>query len=160
MKGYVKDVALFMGRHEMPESVHDSIYAHNIDPVDVATAERLALTKLRELAADGVVGINLYTTGLTMALLAALNAASRCGVEVKVWHYYFSADPNIKRFYPQEIYQGKPPAIMRLSSVDKSYQENAAKAQKERSKWRRSEIPQNPRDLRHSLVRPTLKKRK
>lgn len=125
MKGYIKNVGLF-DRHTFPESVKDFIFDHNVNPVDVATVTSLATSKIRALAEDGVVGINLYTTGLTIALIATLNAAARIGMEVKLWHYCKRGDTGDQYFFPQEVYLGKEPQLMTLSDSEKELQKVAA----------------------------------
>ena len=141
MKGYVKDVSLFQHRHYMPESVQDAIYSTSIDPINVAKAESLAMTKMEALVKDGVVGINLYTTGLTMALLAALNAAAKCGIEVKVWHFYISKNgvKGAYEFFPQVMYTNKEgPTLMIETPIDRELQAEALKnraSKEDLDKW-------------------------
>lgn len=71
------------GRHKTP-ATDGALFATDIDPVDVCGLERQAKEKLSNL---NIKELNLYVTGLTVALVAALNAAKELGIQVTLWHF-------------------------------------------------------------------------
>lgn len=87
---YVKDVlcaelALCVGRHDIPQAVDGCIFEEEIeDPTNTLKMEAIASRRFREL---GVEFCDIYVTGLTPALMSALNAARRAGITVTLYHY-------------------------------------------------------------------------
>ena len=75
-------MALCEGRHSIAEAVDGSIFGNELDPLAVDELEAEALRKL-----EGLSHLNLYVTGLTVALVAALNAARQLGVRVTLHHF-------------------------------------------------------------------------
>ena len=79
------ELALCASRHDIPQAVDGSIYENQIeDPTDTLHMELVATRKFREL---GVKYVDIYVTGLTPALIAALNAARRLDVKVMLYHF-------------------------------------------------------------------------
>ena len=87
-------LALCQGRHNMPVEVVGSIFCQEVDPLDVQGLEQIALNKVK-----GIDSLTLYVTGLTVALVATLNACKKAGVKVTLMHY--NKDNN--SYYPQEV---------------------------------------------------------
>ena len=117
-------LSLCEGRHEIPQAVDGSIFPAEIQNVaDTAVLESRAFSgiwraaycryksgesgylynpdgaDLYELALCPGLRINLYVTGLTVALVAALNACRAERLTVTLWH--FNRDTG--EYYPQEV---------------------------------------------------------
>lgn len=87
-------LVLCHGRHNVPQAVDGYIFENAVDPLDVAGLEERALYVLQDCET-----LDLYVTGLTVALVATLNAARRLGVHVTLWHY----DRDANDYYPQKV---------------------------------------------------------
>lgn len=87
-------MALCEGRHNIPEAVDGSIFATELDPLDLAGMETAATEKLR-----GIKQLNLYVTGLTVALVAVLNVCHRNNISVTLYHY----NRETGTYYEQEV---------------------------------------------------------
>ena len=87
-------LALCQARHEMPAEVVGSIFNQEVNPLDVQGLEKIALERVK-----GINSLTLYVTGLTVALVATLNACKKAGVKVVLMHY--NRDNNC--YYPQEV---------------------------------------------------------
>ena len=87
-------LALCQGRHSMPTEVVGSIFGQEVNPLDVQGLEQIALDRVK-----GINSLTLYVTGLTVALVAALNACKKAGVKVVLMHY--NRDNNC--YYTQEV---------------------------------------------------------
>lgn len=92
-KKYMK-VALCEGRHEIPEAEDGSIFSSIVDPTDVQGLEVIALCRLA-----GVAQLDLYVTGLTVALVAVLNVCHIEGIAVTLYHY----NRETGDYYPQRV---------------------------------------------------------
>lgn len=84
------------GRHEIPD-VSGYIYPAEINPLDIGGLEQTA-----EAAIDGLEALDLYVTGLSVALVAVINTAYRRGIPLTLWHY----DRDSATYYPQAIDMG------------------------------------------------------
>lgn len=85
--------ALCEARHEMP-SVEGSIFGNTINPLDVETLEEEALNKV--IFYDHV---TLYVTGLSVALVAVINACIKGRTKLTLMHY----NRETNDYYPQEV---------------------------------------------------------
>lgn len=90
MKNYV----LCEARHNIPNATDGSIFNNTINPLDVNGLEEIAIAKL-----NGVDEANIYVTGLTVALIAVLNASKITGTKITLWHYNRDTD----NYYSQEV---------------------------------------------------------
>lgn len=88
----MKEIFLVLceGRHEMPTN-DGCIFAAINNVTDTEALEAEALKRLSVLARD-VEKINIYVTGLTVALIASLNACTALNKAVVLW--YFDRDNN------------------------------------------------------------------
>lgn len=108
------NIAVCKGRHDIPQATDGAIYKNEISKrmlLDVQMLEGTALHKLWEVCykkgytdskTDEIVAgvkLNLYVTGLTVAVISAIKAAKFEGMKVTLWHY--NRDNN--NYYPQEI---------------------------------------------------------
>ena len=92
----VKLMALCKGRHEIPEAVDGAIFDSEVNPLKVAELEAEANYKLHTI---GCKKLCLYVTGLTVALVAVLNACRELGITVWLYHY----DRESGTYYVQEV---------------------------------------------------------
>ena len=92
------NIALCAGRHEISQAIDGSIYSTITDVTNIdALDEKAALALSPYYKGNGEV--NVYVTGLTVALVSVLNVACSHGVNLTLWHYN-SADGT---YYPQEV---------------------------------------------------------
>ncbi len=89
-----KSMALCEGRHEIPQAVDGSIFGNELDPLAIEKMEATASARL-----DGVDVLNLYVTGLTVALVAVLNVCRDNGIKVTLYHF----DRATGGYYPQVV---------------------------------------------------------
>lgn len=89
-------MALCKGRHEIPEAIDGAIFDSEVNPLKVAELEAEAKHKLEKL---GCKVLNLYVTGLTVALVAVLNACRELGITVWLYHY----DRETGSYYSQAV---------------------------------------------------------
>lgn len=89
-------MALCEGRHEIPQAVDGSIFGNTIDPLDPNGLQAEAESKLKAL---DIKSLDLYVTGLTVALIAVLNACRQLDIVVTLYHYDRESD----NYYPQQV---------------------------------------------------------
>lgn len=87
-------MSLCEGRHEIPQAIDGSIFGTELDPLDLTGMEREAAEQLQ-----GVFTLNLYVTGLTVALIAVLNVCREQKIKVTLYHY----NRETGKYYPQEV---------------------------------------------------------
>ena len=88
-------LGLCQGRHPMP--VENYIFGESVNPLDVDGLEKEAVTELLEFGK--LKHIDLYVSGLTVALIAALNACRQLSIAVTLYHF----DRDSGTYYPQEV---------------------------------------------------------
>ena len=89
-----KNMMLCEGRHSITEAIDGAIFENELNPLAVSELESKAETKLR-----GVKVLNLYVTGLTVALVAALNVCRKLDINVTLYHF----DRTSGTYYTQEV---------------------------------------------------------
>lgn len=89
-------VALCESRHNIPGAIDGSIFPQSVDPTDVVGLEREAE---RIISESGVQYLNVYVTGLTVALVAVINACQKLGVKLMLMHY----DRETGTYFPQFV---------------------------------------------------------
>lgn len=105
----VLNIATCEGRHAIAPAVDGAVFGNEIAPEDLINPEKLksqaaialhnaVSAKLADIQADDVT-VNLYITGLTVAVIAAISAAKEAGYNVVCFHY----DRNSGNYYPQYI---------------------------------------------------------
>ena len=117
----MKKLGLCQGRHEIPQ-VTGYIFTNEVNPLDVDGLELSAKKTLLELFPEVkhtfIHGTNiyitdmadvgymevrgclmLYVTGLTVALVAVINACKELGITLTLMHY----DRATEGYYPQDI---------------------------------------------------------
>lgn len=114
-------VGLCEGRHELPSALKEYIFKGEINPLNITYLENKAFDRLWSIAyRNGWVvtdpawneydeepllidadkfHINLYVTGLTVALVAVLNVCRNEGISVTLMHF----DRESGEYYPQEV---------------------------------------------------------
>lgn len=73
-----------------------AIFETEVNPLNVSALESEAKEKLESL---NITKLNLYVTGLTVALIAVLNATRELGIKVTLWHF----DRESGKYYCQEV---------------------------------------------------------
>ena len=86
-------MGLCRGRHDIP-GVDSYIYPSQVDPLDLAGQAATAAAALA-----GVEVLDLYVTGLTVALVTVINHCHRAGIALTLWHY----DRDSRSYYPQPV---------------------------------------------------------
>lgn len=86
---------LCKGRHSTP-ATDGAIFETEVNPLDVTALESDAKAKLASL---NIIKLNLYVTGLTVALIAVLNVARELNIKVTLWHF----DRESGEYYKQEV---------------------------------------------------------
>lgn len=89
-------MALCEGRHAIPQAEDGSIFGNTINPLDTQGLQAEAESKLKAL---NIKTLNLYVTGLTVALVSVLNACRQLGIVVTLYHY----DREEGNYYPQQV---------------------------------------------------------
>ena len=81
-------VALCESRHEIPQAVNGSVFEETIsNPTDFEALRSACEQSLNPAFNAGVRIINLYTTGLSTALLTVVNYCRECGIKLITWHF-------------------------------------------------------------------------
>ena len=95
-------VGLCEGRHDIGGVTDGYIFGREV-PSNMVTdpdkLEQAAVDRLTEIGVRKGDDLRLYATGLTVALIATLNAAGDIGAHVEVWHY----DRESGIYYGQEV---------------------------------------------------------
>ena len=86
---------LCKGRHSTP-ATDGAIFETEVNPLDTAELEQTAKERLHSL---DIKKLNLYVTGLTVALIAVLNVAKELNIKVTLWHFDRESD----EYYEQEV---------------------------------------------------------
>ena len=94
MKYILKHMELCKSRHEIQFAIDGAIFDTTVNPLDVMGLEEHAKSVLM-----GINGLTLYVTGLTVALVAVINACRALGIELTLMHYDRESDS----YYPQEV---------------------------------------------------------
>lgn len=95
-------VGLCQGRHEI-EGVKAYIFPQNVNPLDTDWLESSANLVVHHLvkSARGPIELDLYVTGLTVALVGVINAC-RLHPEVTLTLYHYDRESG--SYYPQKVY--------------------------------------------------------
>ena len=89
-------MALCSGRHEIKDAKDGAIFDVIQDPTDVKGLETEAINKLASLDIEY---LELYVTGLTVALIASLNACKKLDIKVTLYHF----DRDTGTYYKQNV---------------------------------------------------------
>ena len=104
-KQYVTlNIGLCEGRHNIPEVTDGYIFPSEVNPTDLRQLNNIAVDKLMDLYESKYVGnshfkLNLYVTGLTVALIEVLNVCKMYDIQVTLYHY----DRETGTYYPQNV---------------------------------------------------------
>jgi hypothetical protein len=95
------NIGLIKGRHEIPEVNGLYIFNEPVDPTDVIGINEIAIARIKQLfnSPNAEKSMNLYVTGLTVALVAVINACRMYHIKLVLWHY--NRDTN--RYFPQVV---------------------------------------------------------
>lgn len=102
----IYNVALCEGRHDIADATDGFIFSSTdtVDPTNISHLNDVALTWVNTL--DNECVVNIYVTGLTVALVAVLNTVNWVNstnpysdIRVNLWHY----DRNTNSYYGQSV---------------------------------------------------------
>lgn len=94
------EVVLCKARHSHKETDGlVAVFPQDVNPLDPAGLEREAKARLEQLKVRDGDSVCIYVTGLTVALIAALNACHTMGAEPTLLHY----DRDNNCYYPQDV---------------------------------------------------------
>ena len=94
----VVKIGVCKGRHEMPCDFY--VFGSEIkDPTDVKSLELEAEASISALVKDSNIRLEIYITGLTVAVIAVIKAAIKYSVNVVAMHY----DIRTNKYYEQKI---------------------------------------------------------
>lgn len=83
-----RNFGLCEGRHEINDVTDGYIFGNTIaDPTDTEGLKEEAIDFFLDKGVKSTECINIYVTGLTVALIAAINAAKEIGVTVTLYHF-------------------------------------------------------------------------
>lgn len=92
-------LALCESRHEIPE-VDGAVFPNTVDPTDMVSLRVHCARRLKsEILDKGITYLDLYVTGLTVALVEVINWCIAHKVHLTLWHY----DRESGDYYPQEV---------------------------------------------------------
>ena len=92
----LKRMALCKGRHDMPPEVQGAIFDCEVNPLD---PDKLLKEVIQSEKLENIDCLILYVTGLTVALVAVMNACKMLGVRIMLMHY----NKDTGKYYPQEV---------------------------------------------------------
>ena len=93
-------MALCQGRHSIPQATDGSIFGNEVDPLDVQGLEKTAFSVLSAYNAEAdFVVLDLYVTGLTVALIAVVNVCQQLNIVLRLKHF----NRETGEYYTQEV---------------------------------------------------------
>ena len=100
------NMGLCEGRHAIPQATDGYIFPSEVNPTDLRQLNNIAVDRLMAICEKEyndkkqIIGqLNLYVTGLTVALIEVLNICKMYGIRVTLYHY--NRDTN--DYFPQEV---------------------------------------------------------
>lgn len=96
----ILNLGLCVGRHELPTD--DCIFQEIINPTDTDGLENEAKKSiLKYTAGRKLSGVNIYVTGLTVALAASVNAIKNINPDCKIVLFHYDRDNG--NYYSQPL---------------------------------------------------------
>lgn len=96
------NIGLCEGRHDIVvnnKRLKYFVFDKIEDVCNPKKIEEQAIESLNKFVTKDVTNINLYVTGLTVALISALNACKKLGITPKLFHY----DKKKNKYFSQNI---------------------------------------------------------
>ena len=90
-----KTMELCKGRHEIDAAVDGAVFPNELDPLDILTMDAIASESIGEIDE-----LDLYVTGLSVALVSVINHCHDKGVKLTLFHY----DRNSGMYYSQPVF--------------------------------------------------------
>ena len=78
----ILDIALCKGRHEIPQATDGAIFDYEINPLDIEGMSKTVAEKL-----ENALMVNLYVTGLSVALVEVIKYCYENNVSLTLWHF-------------------------------------------------------------------------
>ena len=92
----ILNIALCEGRHNIPQATDGAIFPQVVNPLDLEGMAAVVATKLQD-----VTDVNLYVTGLTVALVEVIRYCYNNGINLTLYHF----DRDSNAYYPQVVNQ-------------------------------------------------------
>lgn len=88
------NLALCKGRHNIPQATDGAIFENEINPLDIAGMAKTVAEKLED-----ALMVNLYVTGLSVALAEVIKYCYENNISLILWHF----NKDTGEYYPQNI---------------------------------------------------------
>lgn len=89
-----KKMELCKGRHNIPDAVDGAVFQNTLDPLDVQGMDLMAEESIGQIDE-----LDLYVTGLSVALTSVINYCRRKSVKLTLYHY----NKETGDYYPQPV---------------------------------------------------------
>jgi hypothetical protein len=89
-----RKMALCAGRHNIPNATDGAIFPAVVNPIDIDGINAVVRTTLQNVDC-----LDLYVTGLSVALVAVVDYCVSNGVGLTLWHYNVATGD----YYPQPV---------------------------------------------------------
>ena len=89
-----KAMELCKGRHEIRDAIDGAVFPNTLDPLDVQAMDLMA-----EQSIGQIDELDLYVTGLSVALTSVINYCRRKSVKLTLYHY----NKETGDYYPQPV---------------------------------------------------------
>lgn len=89
-----KAMELCKGRHEIQDAIDGAVFPNTLDPLDVQAMDLMA-----EQSIGQIDELDLYVTGLSVALTSVINYCRRKSVKLTLYHY----NRDTGDYYPQPV---------------------------------------------------------
>lgn len=87
-------LALCEGRHQIPQAEDGAIFCNTLNPLDLSGMQTTVSSCLQ-----GVDSVDLYVTGLSVALVEVINFCHANNVTLTLWHF----NRETGDYYPQSV---------------------------------------------------------
>lgn len=101
-KDITLNVGLCEGRHNIPQVTDGYIFPSEVNPTDLIGLNNIASDKIIQMCEkfkNSKIKLNLYVTGLTVALIELLNVCKIHDLEVTLYHY----NKETNDYFPQKV---------------------------------------------------------
>lgn len=88
-------VALCKGRHRFPRDCKGYIFPNRVDPCDLYELDKEVADRFHKVPYR----LDVYVTGLTMALVAVMNYCYKNNIWLTLWHY----NSDTGKYFPQSV---------------------------------------------------------
>ena len=101
------NMGLCEGRHEIPQVTDGYIFPSEVNPIDLRQLNNIAVDRLMDICEKEyndkkqiIEQLNLYVTGLTVALVEVINVCRKLDITLRLYHY----NRETNDYYVQIVY--------------------------------------------------------